>query len=291
MIPVSGILNRLRGIIDPYEYAKDTLTQDGSEYFHVLTSKPVQSGSEQIYFTDATLTTGVPRLIYRNGTQTSGYASTNNYVYTMDYVRGEFTTYYGSGYVINSGLNLYAPPAESNLIVYYYKSKYTDAALIQYIGDAVAHIELALNLGMYVSGIYGRPSDHRDSGDVIDYNLDSDCSPPEIFVFCEDSEILQALIAEEAALNLMTRERRLGAGNAIKIVDGDITIDTSVNQRYLRDFVNDFAKEHANKIRWAAINLLEGYSIRQLDEIASQSIQGGQWNSPWNTNPNGGIGW
>ncbi len=115
MIPLSGILNRARGIIDPYIYNKDSLAQDGTEYFHVLTSKPVRSNSEQIFFIDTTITTGIPRQIYRNGTQSASYASGNNYVYDMDYTRGEFTMYYGSGYTLNSGLNIFAPPSKPTL--------------------------------------------------------------------------------------------------------------------------------------------------------------------------------
>ncbi len=151
---------------------------------------------------------------------------------------------------------------------------------MQYIGDGVAAVEIALNLGMYVSGLSGVPSDPRGLGDVLDYITGVPCAPPAVFLICEASEIVQSLIAEEAALTLMTRERRLGAGDAIKIVDGDIAIDTSVNQRYLRDFVNDFSKDHNRKMRWTAHNLLEGYSLRQLDEMAIGAIQRGAA-APW----------
>jgi hypothetical protein len=292
MIAISGMIPRLRGIIDPVVQSKDTLTQDGTSYIITLTSKPVEYNSDTVYLVDTTFTTGYPQLVPRNGTQSLAYSSGNNYVYTMDYTRGELSFYQGTGYVIGSGLNRFAPWAESNVIVYYNTTKYTDNALVQYLADAVARIELALQLGMYVSGVNGVPSNPRDYADVMDYRTNT---PPygvnEKFVIAEDVEIIQELIAEAAALSLMTRERRLGAGNAIKIVDGDITIDTSVNQRYLKDFVNDFAKEHNNKIRWVMHNMIEGYSIRQINEMAYASIGTGQQNQPWDTSIDSGLGY
>lgn len=278
MIAISGIIPRLRGIIDPVVYQKDTLAQDGTQYVEVLTAHPVQYGSDQIYLTDTTFTTGIPRRIYQIGTQPSGYNdTTNNYVYSMDYTRGEFSVYFGSGNTPGSGLTPFAPWAESSVIAYYYTSKYEDGLLAQYIADAVAPVEIALQLGMYVSGVNGLPSSPRDIADVVDYETLAPCKPQGALIVCEDLEILQSLFADGAALTLMTRERRLGAGNAIRIVDGDITIDTSVNQRYLKDFVNDFAKEYNTKLRWVAHNILDGYNIRQLDEMAKNSIRRNAW--------------
>jgi len=277
MIPISGIVPRLRNIIDPPVYTKDNIAQDGTQYTIQLTSKPVRIGSDSVYWTDTTYTTGCPQQVPRNLTQSLAYSSGINYVYDINYTRGELYMYRGSGYDLTpgSGFVPFAPYAESTITAYYDAVKYTDNALVAYLADAVATVEESLQLGMYVSGINGLPSNPRDYADIMDYRLDSPpYAPTEKFVIAENLEILQDLIATAAALSLMTRERRLGAGNAIKIVDGDIAIDTSVNQRYLKDFVNDFAASYTNKVKWVMHNMLEGYSLRQVNEIALTSVGG-----------------
>lgn len=266
--PISSLIGRLRNRIDLVVPNKDVLPQDGTLYIVPLSKSPILSGSDEVYITHVTFTTGFYQFVPRNGTQSSAYSSGFNLTYTVNPNRGELAFYQGSGTVVGSGLNPFAPWNTSNVIAYYDYSKYTDSVLANYLSYAVASVEASLQMGIYVSGINGVvPPLSRISTDVISYLGAAPYSPSEIFVISEDLEIIQELISQKAAIDLITRERRIGTGNAIKIVDGDTQIDTSVNQRYLADFVKDLRKEYDTMIKTVVMGMLDGYNIKQIDEM------------------------
>jgi hypothetical protein len=184
--------------------------------------------------------------------------------------------YQGSGYVIGSGLNPFAPWSTSVVTVYYQATKYTDRVLSDYLSYAVASVEASLQIGMYVSGISGVvPPFYRDPNDLVSYKTSTPYAPDEKYVIAEDLEIIQELITKKAMYDILSRERRIGAGNAIKIVDGDTQIDTSVNQRYLADLLRDIKGDYTDMLKWVMYNMLEGYSIRQVDETFANWGRGG----------------
>lgn len=267
-IPILDIVGRLRTKADVIVNSKDIITQDGTSYTVSLTARPVASGSDEVYIQHTTFTTGLEQYVPRNGTQTALYASGLNLTYTINYDRGDLRFYRGSGTVIAStGLAPFAPWNTSNVIAYYQSSKYTDSLLGEYVSYAVAGVEMAIHIGMYISGISGVvPPFYRNNLDRINYKGVSPYGADEIFIIAEDLEIIQELVAQKAALDLATRERRLGAGNAIRIKDGDTEIDTSVNQRYLADFVKDIKAEYTDLIKWVIYNMGFGYNISQLNE-------------------------
>lgn len=274
-IPMSKIVARLRSKADLVEEARDVLQQDGTNYTLRLTSRPIVSGSDEVFITHTTYTTGYNQQVPRNGTQSAAYSSGVNLVYDINYNRGEVYMYRGSGMSYMTGtLAPFAPWNTSQVIVYYQKSKYTDNVLSDYVSYAVADVESALQIGMYVSGISGDIAPLRRSYlDEVHYFGSNPYAPDEKFVITEDVEIIQELIAQKAAYNLAQRERRVGAGNAIRIKDGDTEIDTAVNQRYLVDYVRDLKADYDNNLKWIMYNMLNGYSLRQIDE---QTIPGQQ---------------
>lgn len=264
---ISSLIDRLRTKVDLVEDVKDTLTQDGTSYTIVLTKKPIVSGSDSVYISHTTNTTGYYQYVPRNYTQDPTYLSGNNLTYTINLSRGEINMYRGSGYIIGSGLNPFAPWNTSTVTVYYQASKYSDNVLASYLSYAVAAVETSLQMGMYVSGLsgiiapnYRYPTDMVDKKGTTPYGLD------EIYVIADDVEIVQELIAQKALYDILARERRIGAGNAIKIVDGDTQIDTSVNQRYLVDLLRDTKKDYNDLLKWIMYNMGEGYSLRQINE-------------------------
>lgn len=270
--PISSVVRRLRSKVDLVVDSKDELTQDGTSYFVTLSAKPVISGTDEVYITHSTQTTGLYQFVPRNGTQSLAYSSGTNLTYTINYTRGELNFYRGSGYVVGSGLSPFAPWSTSTVTAYYQSSKYSDYVLSDYVSYAVAAVESALQLGMYVSGVSGVIAPvYRTINDRVDYLTSS---PPygsdEKFVIAEDVEVIQELIAQRAAFDLLTRERRIGAGNAIKIVDGDTQIDTSVNQRYMVDLLRDVKAEYTDMLKFVMYNMIEGFSLRQIDDFVGE---------------------
>lgn len=274
-IPIQNIVQRLRWKVDLEQDQKNTLTQDGSTYVHELTNSPVISGSDTVYLQHTTNTTGVPQFVYRNGTQPASITGVNNIVYTIDYDRGELRFYQGSGtFIASTGLVPFAPWSTADVIAYYKSSIYTDNTLADYASYAVAPVENRLQIGMFVSGISGvfRPR-FRDILDEVHYREVEPYEPTEKVIVAEDVEILQDLIAQKAQLDIVSRERRVGAGDAIKIVDGDTQIDTSVNQRHLRDFVKDLQDEYERNIKAVLFYMAEGYTLKQINELPFDQFQ------------------
>lgn len=268
--PISNLVDRLRSKIDTPIDQKEEISQDGTSYVIVLANKPILSGSDSVYISHSTNTTGFFQYVPRNYTQSALYSSGNNLTYQIDLRRGEFSMFQGSGYVIGSGLNPFAPWNTSILTVYYQSTTYSDLALSNYLSYAVASVEASLQLGMYVSGISGvTPPLVRDPYDLISYKDGTPYAPGEKFVIAEDLEIIQELITKRAMFDVLSRERRIGAGNAIKIVDGDTQIDTSVNQRYLADLLRDTKGDYTDMLKWVMHNMFEGYSLRQIDEFSA----------------------
>lgn len=270
MIPVSSIVSRLRTKTDVSQPGKDSISQDGTSYIVELSSRPIVSGTDSIYLVHTTFTTGVPQIVGRNGTVNATTASGNHIEYTIDYGRGELRFYQGSGTILApTGLVPFAPWNTSTVIAYYDYTKYTDAALSDYVSYAVAGVETSLQLGMFVSGVSGiAPYPSRPTTDNIDYFNSTPYAAGEKFVIAENVEIIQELIAQKAALDLAYRERRVGAGGAVRLRDGDTEIDTSVNQKYFADFVRDIERSYTTTLKWVIHNMLEGYSIKQIDENA-----------------------
>lgn len=267
-IPLSQIVARLRSKVDVIEEVRDVLQQDGTNYTVTLSAKPIVSGTDEVYITHSTFTTGFNQYVPRNGTQSVTYSQSNNLVYSINYSRGELYFYQGSGLLIPSPYMVpFAPWNTSKITAYYQKSKYTDDLLAQYASYAVASVEIPLQIGMYVSGLSGIAPLTRNYADNIDYFTSTPYAADEKFVIAEDVEIIQELIALKANYDLSQRERRLGAGNAIRIKDGDTEIDTSVNQRYLRDYLTDLKTEYDNLIKWVLYNMVNGYSLRQINEM------------------------
>ncbi len=277
MIPVASVVSRLRTKADVPQQVKDTIAQDGTSYVVPLSTKPIVSGTDVVYLLHNTFTTGVPQYVYRNQTLPSNLASGNHIEYTIDYTYGELSFYQGSGTVIAStGLRPFAPWNTSSVIAYYDSSKYTDKLLSDYISYAVASVETSLQIGMFVSGVSGvAPWPTRPMTDGIDYYTTSPYQSTEKFIIAENVEILQELIAKKAALDLAIRERRLGAGGAVRLRDGDTEIDTSVNQKYFADFVRDLDKDYTNTVKWVMYNMFQGFNLKQIDEIAMNL----NWNS------------
>ncbi len=267
-IPLSKIVARLRSKVDLIEEVRDVLQQDGTNYTVRLTSRPVVSGTDEVYITHTTFTTGFNQYVPRNGTQSPSYASGTNLVYEINYNRGELYFYQGSGFIIPSpDMTPFAPWNTSRVTAYYQKSRYTDTLLAEYASFAVAAVEIPLQIGMYVSGASGIAPITRSYSDNVDYFTSSPYAVDEKFVIAEDVEIIQELISLRASYNLSQRERRLGAGNAIRIKDGDTEIDTAVNQRYVRDYVMDIKTEFDELIKWVIYNMGNGYSLRQINEM------------------------
>jgi hypothetical protein len=126
---------------------------------------------------------------------------------------------------------------------------------------------------MYVSGISGIAPVPRSFTDAIDYKTSTPYAMDEKYIIAEDLEIIQELIAKKAALNLLSRERRVGAGNAIRLKDGDTEIDTAGGQRYVADYFKDVQLEYTNMLKFIMMNMLDGYSLRQINEISSRIDQ------------------
>ncbi len=269
MIPLSKIVARVRSAADQIQPVRDVLQQDGTNYTVRLSSRPIVSGSEEIFITHSTFTTGYNQFVPRDGTQSGPYSSGANIVYTMNYSRGEVNFYFGSGTPVPNNTTIpFAPWNTSRVTAYYDKSKYTDQVLSQYASYAVADVETALQIGMYVSGVSGvAPLVRRDT-DFVDYLTSNPYAPDEKYVIAEDLEIIQSLISAKAVFNLAQAERRIGAGNAIRIKDGDTEIDTAVNQRYLADYVRDLKKDYEDMLKYVMYNMMNGYNLRQIDESA-----------------------
>ncbi len=274
--PISSLVNRFRTRVDLVQDVKDEIVGDGTSYVIVLSQRPIVSGSDSVYISHTTNTTGLFQFVPRNFTQSALYASGNNLTYNMNYNRGELSMYQGSGYTINSGLVPFAPWSQSTLTVYYQATKYSDRVLADYLSYAVAAVEGALQLGMYISGVSGViPPFYRDPNDSLDYKNGNPYAVGEKLVIAEDVEVLQELITQKALYDILSRERRVGAGNAIKIVDGDTQIDTSVNQRYLVELLRDTKADYTDLLNRVMINMFEGYSIRQINESYASWGRGG----------------
>jgi hypothetical protein len=281
MIPVARVVNRLRYKVDVPSDGKDELIQDGTSYTVTLSNKPIISGSEEVYLNHSTYTTGYNVLIPRNGTQTADYALSANIVYDINYNRGELRFFRGSGYVIGSGLNPFAPWNNSTVTAYYQYTKYTDKAMSDYVSYAVAGVESALHLGMYVEDVnLVRQPDPRNYTDLIDYIATERYLPTEKMIISEDLEIIQDLIARRASLDILSRERRIGAGNAIKLQDGDTMVDTAVGQKYITDLIRDWTEDYKDLLLWVIYNMTEGYTIKQIDERAGAFPSSGKYWSP-----------
>ncbi len=269
MIPISRIVERLRSESDLAENQYEQITQDGTKYTVRLGFRPIVSGSDEAYVTHTTFTTGLNQFVPRNYSQSAGYASGNNLVYEINYPRGELRFYQGSGYLINStGLVPFAPWSTSTVTVYYQNTKYTDKVMSDYASFAVADVEMSLQIGMYVSGVSGVAPSPRQYTDSIDYLTSSPYATDEKFIIVEDVEIIQSLIAKKASINLAGRERRTGAGNAIRLKDGDTEVDTAGGQRWVADYVRDLQKEYNNMVRFVMLNMGYGYDLRQINELS-----------------------
>lgn len=278
MIPISSIIERLRTKADLPEQAKDTLIQDGTAYTVPLSFKPIISGSDEVYINHTTFTTGLNQFVPRNGTQSLGYSSGTNLTYTISYPRGELYFYRGSGYNINAtGLAPFAPWSTSTVTAYYEKSKYTNKVLSDYASFAVADVESSLQIGMYVSGFSGVAPSPRLYTDNIDYRTATPYAADEKFIIAEDLEIIQELIAKKASWDLASRERRVGAGNAVRLKDGDTEIDTAGGQRYVADYVKDMKKDYEDMIKGIMIRMADGYSLRQINETSSMGFNYGAY--------------
>lgn len=281
---LGSMVGRLRSKADIVTLQRDDLSQDGTSYNIPLSSSPVISGSETIFLNHITFTTGLNQFVYRSDVIPASIASGFHITYAIDYERGELEFYQGSGlFISSSGLAPFAPWSTSTVTAKYKSSTYSDDILADYLGYAVSSVEIALQIGMHVSGVRNviisgvtttgvqpsaPPMDDRKTPDVVNQFTRDPYSPCDKLVIADDVEILQDIISAKAAFDLSIRERRIGAGNAIKIVDGDTQIDTSVNQRFLADFVKDLQKEYDRKIKWVMHNMLDGYTLRQLDEQA-----------------------
>lgn len=276
---LSDLIPRLRLKVDLPTNGRVDLSTDGTQFNILLGQFPIISGSETVFLSHQTFTTGYQQLVYPYTLNPSPVSSGLHITYSLDYDRGELDFFQGSGTLINStGLLPFAPWNASTLTAKYQYVKYSDSVLEQYLGFAVAEVEMPLQLGMYISGIrnsitYTPPP----SGSVIgeDYVAEKTDNPYETttkIVMADDLDILQELIATRAFIDVITRERRVGAGSAIKIVDGDTQIDTSVNQRYLSEFSKDIKLEYDDKIKWIIYNMSNGVSLRQLNENRSDSM-------------------
>ena len=267
--PVSDVINRLRNKVDLVQDVKDSIPQDGTQYVITLSKKPVLAGSEAIYLNSITYTTGLFQQIpYYQSAYASGLTG-SNILYDINYSRGEVYMYQGSGTVIGSGLNPFAPWNTSTVTAYYQASTYSDYVLASYVSYAVASVEGSLQMGMYVSGLSGIvPPQYRSPQDIVSLTGAAPYNPTDIFVIADDLEIVQELIAQKAAYDILARERRVGAGNAIKIVDGDTQIDTSVNQRYMVELLRDTKADYTDLIKWVMYNMNEGVSLRTINELS-----------------------
>lgn len=274
---LSSLVGRLRSKVDAYQIGRDDISQDGTSYNVQLSSSPVLSGSETIYLTHSSFTTGLNQFIYRADVSPSPVSSGLHITYMIDYERGELDFYQGSGTLINStGLRPFAPWNTSTVIAKYKFSTYSDSVLVDHLSYAVAEVEISLQLGMYISGyrsgvLYSPPGSPRLDIDYVDKWDFEPYREGEKIVIAESVDVLQELIAMKATYDIVTRERRVGAGDAIKIVDGDTQIDTSVNQRYLAEFVRDLDKEYKDKLKFVMYNMSEGYTLTQINE---QTIPG-----------------
>lgn len=277
---VSSLIGRLRQKVDLVEDIKDEIPQDGTSYTVVLTRKPIISGTNEVYIAHSTNTTGYFQFVPENGTQVSPYLDSTNLVYNINLTRGELKFYQGSGYVVGSGLNPFAPWNTSTVTAYYQAAKYSDRVLADYISYAVAPVESALQIGMYVSGVSGVNAPVlRNWNDSVDYFTTKPYQTNEKYIIAEDLEIIQELIAQRAAFDLLMRERRVGAGNAIKIVDGDTQIDTSVNQRYVADLLKDVKQNYIDMLKDVRYNMLEGFSLKQIDDMLGANTFGSSRNA------------
>lgn len=284
MIPIANIVERLRTKADLPEDAEDFLSQDGTLYTIPLSFKPVISGSESVYIRHTTFTTGYDQFVPRNGTQSGPYFSGNNLTYNINYSRGKINFYQGSGTIFApTGLVPFAPWATSTVTVYYQKAKYTDKVLSDYVSFAVAPVEASLQIGMYVSGTSGVAPTPRQYTDSINYLTAEPYGADEKYIITEDVEILQHLIAQKAAWDLASRERRVGAGNAIRLKDGDTEIDTAGGQRWVADYVKDMKLEYTDTLKFVMIGMSEGYSLRQINEISSRLYYSNLGNYNWGT--------
>ncbi len=269
--PISDLIGRFRSKVDPILDQKDVIPQDGTSYTVVLTQKPIVSGSDETYLNQITFTTGLDQFIPLNLTQSAAYAANNNITYTMNYTRGEMKFYQGSGtLIVSTGLVPFAPWSTSNAIVYYKYSTYSDDILSDYLSYAVAAVESSLQLGMYVSGLSTGPAPQvRSQTDIVSEFSTQPYLPQEKLVIADDLEVLQELIVRKALVDVLTKERRIGVGNAIKIVDGDTQIDTSVNQRYLGEFLRDIRDDYEELLKWVMMEMFEGVSLQAMNERAN----------------------
>lgn len=283
---LASMIDRLRAKIDYKEYQRDDLSQDGTNYNILLSARPIISGTDTVFITHTTFTTGLNQQVYRYDQLVSPSPGGTQKTYTMDYTRGEMEMYAGSGTVIAAtGMVPFAPWNTSTLTIKYQSAKYSDSTLSEYLGYAVASVEASLQLGMYVSG-YREQTPGEVSGvvappnrfpqDTVNELTYTPYTPEEKFVIADDVEIIKELISQKAAFDIVTRERRIGAGNAIKIVDGDTQIDTSVNQRYLVDLVRDYDLEYKTKLKFVMHNMLEGFTIRQVNELGGEILGTGE---------------
>lgn len=274
--PITNLIGRFRTKVDLPVNAKDVLNEDGTSYTIVLSQSPILSGTDQVFISHPTFTTGLFQYVPPNGSQSLTYSSGNNLTYTLNLNRGEMSMYQGSGYTIGSGLVPFAPWNTSTLTVYYQASQYTDYVLAQYLSYAVASVEASLQIGMYVSGVSGVAAPvYRDPNDSVNYQTGTPYDLGSVYVIAEAVEILQELITKKALFDILSKERRIGAGNAIKIVDGDTQIDTSVNQKYLADLLKDTRADYIDMIKWVMMNMNEGYTIRQVNEASAGWGRGG----------------
>jgi hypothetical protein len=88
----------------------------------------------------------------------------------------------------------------------------------------------------------------------------------EKMIIAEDVEIIQDLITMKAALDLLARERRVGAGDAIRLKDGDTEVDTAGGQRYVMENFRDMRSIYDKTINNVILQMSYGYNIRQINE-------------------------
>lgn len=277
MIPIAKIIDRLRYKVDLPTDAEDNLTGDGTTYTFDLSNSPIPSGSEEVYINNQTYTTGVNQYIYQYSLVPPSYAASNYITYTIDYNRGILNFYQGSGY-LSGNLTPFPPWNTSDITVDYEYTKYTDSVLDNYCSYAVAVVEASLHIGMYVTGVITGPApDPRSPTDEIDYMVGTPYAQVETFAVAEDLEILQELIAQRASIDLLTRERRIGAGNAIKLQDGDTMVDTAIGQKYMTDLIRDLKLDYQDTLKYTMYSMFEGFTIKQVDERAGLTTYGYGW--------------
>lgn len=266
---IASMIPRARRRIDPVIFNQfEEIPQDGQTYVQRLANTPILSGTDEAFLQHNTFTTGIPQKVYESSAMP---LATSGIHYDMNYARGTMDWY--NGYATGNRTR-FAPWNTSTLTIYYNSSTYTDDVVAQYLTYSVPQVEAQLQLGMYVSGISGIAPATRNQADIVRQlttteNANAQTGPyqyTEKYVITDDVEVVQELISMRAALDILGRERKVGGGDAIKIVDGDTQIDTSVNQRHVRDYVRDQQKEYDSLIKDVIHKMLDGFNIEQIND-------------------------